>query len=158
MPVHPPAPPPDPNAPPPPEPLPEQEVHIFELVEDAAQAAEGSLDQELEDIIASGPESKGPDDPPKWAQDPDQWREAAEAVGLGVEGTEDKYEEPFVVTAYLYKMIGGPIAEAEGDEKNESDEPPDADMAKPGSAAKAIHARAAARAAVAPPPAAPQVK
>jgi hypothetical protein len=155
MPVHPPAPPADPNAPPPPAPLPEEEVHIFELVEDAAQAAEGALDQELEDIITTAPESQGPDDPPAWATNPDQWREAAEAVGLGA-GAEDKYEEPFVVTCYLYKMIGGPIEGGEGG-KEEGDLPPDADMAKPGAAAKAIHARGAARAAAAP-PAAPQVK
>jgi len=123
----------------------EQEVHIFELVEDAAQAAEGAVDPELEDIITSAPESQGPDDPPQWAGDPEKWKEAAEAVGLGA-GAEDKYEEPFVVTAYLYKMIGGAVA-TPGEDGEMGPPPPPADVTKPGGAAAALHARGAARAA-----------
>ena len=127
----------------------EQEVHIFELVEDAAQAAEGGLDQELEDTIA-GTDSKGPQDPPAWALEPEKWAEAAEAVGLGVEGVQDKYEEPFVVTAYLYKLIGGQIQAAELPEAEGAEKPGgETDMTKKGAAAKALQARAAAKA---PPP------
>jgi hypothetical protein len=124
----------------------DHEMQIYELVEDAAQAAEGALDQELEDTIA-GSDSKGPEDVPKWALDPEKWKEAAEAVGLGIEGVQEKYEEPYVVTAYLYKMIGGPIA-ADGQPGAEGAAPKSAgetDMTKKGAAASALQARAAAR-------------
>jgi hypothetical protein len=120
-------------------------VNLFELVEEAAQAAEGQADPDIEDAIA-GSDSQGPDDPPEFAQDPEKWAEAAEAVGLGVPGTEDKYDEPFAVTVYLYAMIGGAMAPAEGAEPPpEEKAPEESDMSKPGTAAKAIQARAAAR-------------
>lgn len=121
------------------------QVHLHELVEEAAQAAEAGADTELEDAVA-GVASKGPDDVPAFAEDAAKWKEAAEAVGLGGAG-EDMYEEPAVVTAYLYKMIGGavkgmelpPAPDAPADEHG-------GDMSKPGAAAKAIQARAAAKA------------
>jgi hypothetical protein len=47
--------------------------------------------------------------PPKWAVDADKWHEAAEAVGLDMPGIEEKFEEPFVVVAYLYKKLGGTV-------------------------------------------------
>ncbi len=125
----------------------ESEVHIFELVEDAAQAAEAGVDQELEDTIA-GTDSTGPQDPPPWALEPEKWAEAAEAVGLGVEGVQDKYEEPFVVTAYLYKLIGGQIQSAELPSAEEGGaKPPETDMTKKGAAASALKARSVAKAA-----------
>lgn len=151
MPLKPPAAPPLPGQEPPPA-MAEQpgEQHIFELVEDAAQAAEGGLDQELEDTIA-GTDSKGPQDPPPWALEPEKWAEAAEAVGLGVEGLQEKYEEPFVVTAYLYKLIGGQIQAAGLPGADEgADKPPETDMTKKGAAASALKARATV--AKAPPP------
>lgn len=140
--AHPPA--PVPGAEPPGD---ETEMHLHELVEEAAQEAESSADMELEDVVASG-QSTGPDDPPTWATDPAKWKEAAEAVGLGGAG-DDMFDEPYVVTAYLYKKIGGPLA---GD-VNDIPPPPDVpaedhstgDMSKPGAAAKALHARAAAK-------------
>jgi hypothetical protein len=134
----------------------ESEVQIYELVEDAAQAAEGGLDQELEDTIA-GTDSQGPQDPPPWALEPEKWAEAAEAVGLGIEGVQEKYEEPYVVTAYLYKLIGGAIQASElpGAEDGGGAKPPETDMSKKGAAAKAIQARAAV--AKAPPSQPPSV-
>lgn len=119
-----------------------EEKFIFELVEDAAQAAEASVDPELEQIIGSEPPQEGID-PPTWATDSAMWAEAAEAVGLGTEAA-DKYAEPFVVTCYLYKLIGGPIQGGDLPAVDES-VTPEADMTKPGAAAKAIHARSAAR-------------
>lgn len=124
-----------------------EEAYIFELVEEAAEAAESGADTELEDAIAGTPEDVSADNPPKWAEDPDRWREAAEAVGLGA-GAEDFYEEPVVVAAYLYKKIGGPVRGIatpplpEGAEPVEDhQQPPKAPP--PGSAAKAMQAKAA---------------
>lgn len=128
----------------------ESEVHLHELVEEAAQAAEQATDQELEDIIA-GVASTGPDDVPAYAEDAAKWKEAAEAVGLGGAG-DDMFDEPAVVTAYLYRMIGGPVKGLEIAPPPEMPtEEAAGDMSKPGAAAKAIQARAAAKA---PPPAA----
>lgn len=135
-----------PGAPPPAASGAEAPVNLFELVEEAAVAAEAAQDIELEDIIA-GTQSTGPDDLPPWAQDPVKWKEAADAVGLGIPGTEDKYDEPVVVAAYLYKMIGGPVT-GSADIPPVPDAPlPEADMSKPGAAAKAIQARATTKAA-----------
>lgn len=117
-----------------------EEKFIFELVEDAAQAAEASLDEELEQVIGSEPPQEGVE-PPSWAADRELWAEAAEAVGLGTEAA-DKYAEPFVVTCYLYKLIGGPIQGGDIAPVDES-MPPEADMTKPGAAAKALRAVAA---------------
>jgi len=86
----------------------EEPTMINDLVFEAEDAAINGSDPELEDAIASAPMDLS--QPPPWAQDPEKWHEAAEAVGLDVPGIEDKFEEPFVVTAYLYKMIGGSIA------------------------------------------------
>jgi hypothetical protein len=128
----------------------ESEVHLHELVEEAAQAAEDAKDQELEDVIA-GVASTGPEDVPAYAEDAAKWAEAAEAVGLGGAG-EDMFDEPAVVTAYLYRMIGGAVKGLEIAPPPEMpDEGAPSDMSKPGAAAKAIQARAAAKA---PPPAA----
>lgn len=121
----------------------EMETHLFELAEEAAEMAQAGQDQELEQVIGSFPEAQGAEDPPKWATDADKWAEAAEAVGLGT-GADLKYDEPFVVTAYLYKMIGGPISVEELPALEEVDAEP-ADMSKPGNAAKALQARAMAR-------------
>lgn len=118
----------------------ETEMYMHELVEEAAQEAEAGKDQELEDAVA-GYTSKGAQDIPHWAEDPEKWKEAAEAVGIGNPQAEDRYDEPFVVAAYLYKKIGGPVKglaalpEAPGGEQAPSD------MSKPGAAAKAINAR-----------------
>jgi hypothetical protein len=137
----------------------DQEAHIFDLVEPAAQAAEGSLDPELEDLIASAEPTDSGDMPPPWATNAEMWKEAAEAVGLGM-GAEDMYEEPFVVTAYLYKMIGGeiqgggiPQVDAAGGAPGAPQ--PEADVTKKGGAAAAIAARAKARSAPPPPSAKP---
>lgn len=121
----------------------EEPVNLFELVEEAAEAAEAGQDVELEDVIA-GSKSKGPEDPPEWVEDASKWAEAAEAVGLGIPGTEDKYEEPVVVTAYLYKMIHGAVKglEIPAPPVAPEEEGP-ADMSKPGAAAKALKARSA---------------
>jgi hypothetical protein len=135
----------------------EQEMYIHELVEEAATEAEAGKDQELEDAVA-GYTSKSGEDIPKWAHDPALWKEAADAVGLGVPGTEDKYDEPFVVAAYLYRKLGGPV---EGLEPAAAEAPaPEgpADMSKPGAAAKAIHARAQALSPTEAKPAAPPPK
>lgn len=145
-----------------------EEAYIFELVEEAAEAAEAARDADLEDAIAGTPPDATADTPPQWASDPDKWREAAEAVGLGADA-EDKYAEPVVVAAYLYKMIGGPVngvtspplpEGAEPLEEENQPKPPAQPMGKPGSAAKAMQAKAAVargephpdRAAAAPPP------
>lgn len=123
----------------------EQQVEIFELVEEAAQKAEAGEDVELEDAIA-GIKSEGPEDVPAWAEDAEKWKQAAEAVGLGIPGTEDKYDEPHVVAAYLYKMIDGPVSGLGMPEAPEAPAEEASDMAKPGAAAKALQARAAAKA------------
>jgi len=130
----------------------EESVNLFDLVEEAAQKAESGEDVDLEDVVAET-QSAGPDDVPEWVEDPAKWAEAAEAVGLGVPGTEDKYDEPIVVTAYLYKMIGGPVKGLELPDVpvKPEDEEGESDMSKPGAAAKAIQARAASKGA---PPAA----
>lgn len=124
----------------------ESEVYLHELVEEAAQAAEAGADQDLEDAVA-GYTSAGAQDVPGWAEDPDAWKQAADAVGLGQPGIEDRYDEPFVVAAYLYKKLGGPVKGMElpevPGEAGESVEP--ADMSKPGAAAKAIATRAAGK-------------
>lgn len=119
----------------------EQELFLHELVEEAAQEAEAGADPELEDLIASS-DSKGPDDVPAWALDPEKWAEAAEAVGLGQEGVDAMYAEPYVVTAYLYRKIDGPIQGLDAEEPGEQ-EAPEADVTKPGGAAKALQMRAA---------------
>ncbi len=119
----------------------EQELFLHELVEEAAQEAEAGADPELEDLIA-GSTSQGPDDVPVWALDPEKWAEAAEAVGLGQEGVDAMYEEPYVVTAYLYRKIDGPIQGLDAEEPGEQ-EAPEADVTKPGGAAKALQMRAA---------------
>jgi len=119
-----------------------EERFIFELVEDAALAAESGVDQELEQIIGSEPPKEGVE-PPSWATDAEMWAEAAEAVGLGTEAA-DKYAEPFVVTCYLYKLIGGAIEGGDLPAVEESMEP-EADMTKPGAAAKALLARSTSR-------------
>lgn len=133
----------------------DQQVHLHELVEEAAQEAEAGHDVDLEDVIAGTHEATA-DQAPPWAEDPAKWKEAAEAVGLGVPGTEDKYDEPVVVAAYLYKKIGGPVKGlTELQPPPEApDEPKHADMSKPGAAASAIHAKATAAKAAAGPPAA----
>jgi hypothetical protein len=88
------------------------EAHIFELVEEAATEAEAGGDHELEDA-AAGTQSTGPDDPPPWAaHDPQKWAEVAEAVGIGM-GAEEKYAEPTMVAAYLFKKLGGQVTPAE---------------------------------------------
>ena len=122
----------------------EQEVYLHELVEESAQEAEAGQDIELEDAIA-GSHSQSLEDVPAWAEDQEKWREAAEAVGLGSAG-HDLYDEPDVVTAYLYRKLGGPV------KGMEIPAPPEApqvdgqtDMAKPGAAAKAIHAAKAVK-------------
>jgi hypothetical protein len=138
----------------------ESQVHLHELVEEAAQAAESGGDTELEDAVA-GTKDAHPDQPPPWAKDPAKWKEAAEAVGIGVPGTEDKYDEPIVVAAYLYKMIGGPV-EGAGALPEAPEAPADAaagaDMSKPGAAAKALHAKAMMGKPPAGPPAAGAAK
>ena len=130
----------------------EEQVDLFELVEEAATAAEAGQDIDLEDIVA-GTKSTGPQDAPAWAEDPAKWAEAAEAVGLGIPGTEDKYEEPVIVAAYLYKMLQGPVKglEIPAPPAVPEGEGP-TDMAKPGAAAKALQARGAGK----PPPHAAQ--
>ena len=90
------------------------------LVEEAAQEAESGHDTELEDLIASSepppPAKEGEGEPdshmqaPHWVTDAEKWDDAADAVGLGDPDKEARYEEPFVVTAYLYKKLGGQIA------------------------------------------------
>lgn len=93
-----------------------QPGNAAEGVEHAAQAAEAGADAELEDILAGTempPPSDGtgePPPPPPWATDPQKWQEAADAVGLGDPDMEARYDEPFVVAAYLYKQMGGPIS------------------------------------------------
>lgn len=120
------------------------EKYIHELVEEAAQEAEASADHELEDLVA-GYTEKPSEGPPEWATDAAKWTEAAEAVGLGTPDAEDRYDEPFVVTAYLYKKLGGMFAGAPAEA---SAAPPESttDMTKPGAAAKALHARSQAKA------------
>jgi len=128
----------------------EQEAYLFELVEEAAAAAESGVDPELEDIIA-GTTSKGIDDPPPWAKDAEKWHEVAEAVGYGT-GAETKYDEPYVVAAYLYKMAGGEIEGGGLPDVDESAvESTQADVTRPGGAAKALRARAAVRGAATDP-------
>lgn len=87
------------------------EGDIGALLEQAAQAAEGALDPELEDLLVDYMHGDMTQ-PPAWATDMATWTKAAEAVGLGKGDTELAYEEPFVVAAYLYKMMGGPTAPA----------------------------------------------
>lgn len=118
----------------------EPELYIHELVEQAAQEAEAGQDQDLEDAVA-GYTSKGAEDVPSWAEDATKWKEASDAVGLGTPETEDRYDEPFVVAAYLYKKLGGSVKGLENSEVTEMPEEASTDMAQPGAAAKAIHAK-----------------
>lgn len=135
-----------------------QQVHAFELVEEAAQEAEAGANTALEDII-SGTENADPTQPPAWAEDPNIWAEAVQAVGIGA-GAEEKYAEPFVVAAYLYAKLGGPVtglapdgaAQPAAGQPAPQGKPPapgqppgQTDVTKPGAAAKAIHAAAAAK-------------
>lgn len=92
-----------------------QPLLAHELVFDAEAEAQAGADEELEDAIASEPIPQGEAamQAPKWAVDEEKWHEAAEAVGLDVPGIEEKFEEPFVVAAYLYKKLGGTV-KAEG--------------------------------------------
>lgn len=114
---------------------PDSGLPIYELVDRAAEAAEKGEDTELEDAMA-GATSTGPDDPPP-GFDPAKWAEAAEAVGLGPDGpAQDQFAEPAIVTAYLYKLIGGPTPGEDASAAAPTDE--DSDMAKPGAAAKAL--------------------
>lgn len=123
---------------------------IYELVDRAAEAAEKGEDIELEDAMA-GATSIGPDDPPP-GFDPAKWKEAAEAVGLGPDGlAQDQFEEPAIVTAYLYKLIGGPMPGEDVPPAPATPETAGEDMARPGAAAKAL---ARSRAGV--PPAGPK--
>lgn len=137
----------------------ETEVHLHELVEEAAQEAETGTDMDLEDTIAGG-KSDGAHDVPPWAEDPQKWAEAAEAVGLGG-AANDMYDEPYAVTAYLYKKIGGPVKGGATDIPPPPEAPegehPGSDMSKPGAAASALKARSAGKppAPAAPHPAAP---
>ena len=84
---------------------------LDDLVFEAEAEAQAGADGDLEDAIASEPAPQGEAamQPPKWAVDADKWHEAAEAVGLDMPGIEEKFEEPFVVAAYLYKKIGGQV-------------------------------------------------
>jgi hypothetical protein len=81
---------------------------MADLVEQAASAAEAKQDPEVEDALVDymhGDTSA----PPVWAGNAELWQKAMEAVGVGTPD-EAKYDEPYAVTAYLYKALGGPMA------------------------------------------------
>jgi hypothetical protein len=67
--------------------------------------------------------------PPAWA-DPKLWQQAADAVGLGTPD-EDRYPEPYVVVAYLYRKMGGQVAGAQGAQEGAGAPPPTAPGVKP---------------------------
>ena len=94
------------------------DMDIPQMVEDAAAAAEAGGDIELEDVLADYDLTQM-DVAPGWATDKEAWEKAKTAVGLGEPEAEDRYEEPFAVAAYLYKMLGGKM----GGWSQEPDEP-----------------------------------
>lgn len=143
----------------PPKPNPEDMTpqEMAEMVEQAAQAAEAGSDIELEDQLV---DFLGGDttQPPAWA-DPAMWAKAAEAVGIGTPN-EDRYNEPQVVVAYLYKAMGGGMSGEEQEAPSGENEMPSGENEMPAAqpnlaqkAAKAIK-KPAPEGAEAPPPAA----
>lgn len=98
------------------------------MVEQAAQQAEASADPDLEDLVVDYDQIP-PGQPPSWALDPALWQKATQAVGLGTPEADERYDEPFVVAAYLYKMLGGPLGPPEqviaGDSAPEKKAPKD---------------------------------
>jgi len=124
-----------------------QEVHIQDLVDEAAKEAQAAQDSEVEDALVGHDPGATADAPPAFASDKDKWAEAAEAVGLGTPKA-DAFDEPVAVAAYLYKKLGGAMTgaaapPAEGEPGAQPPKPP----AAPGedtSGVKPEHVRAAA--------------
>lgn len=100
------------------------DADLPQMVEEAAMAAEEGGDIDLEDMLADYDPSQL-DAPPEWATDAEAWQRAAEAVGLGDPDSEARYDEPFAVAAYLYKMIGGAVGGAGESPAEESMESPE---------------------------------
>jgi hypothetical protein len=118
-----------------------QEVHIQDLVDEAAKEAQAAQDPEVEDALVGHDSGATADAPPAFASDKDKWAEAAEAVGLGTPKA-DAFDEPVAVAAYLYKKLGGAMGAAtEQPEGSPAPSPAGADDA---GAVKPEHVRAAA--------------
>lgn len=99
------------------------DMPMEQLVDQAEQAAVSAADPDLEDLLVDYDDQANP---PDWATDADVWQQAQSAVQGDDGSLAAAFEEPYVVTAYLYKLLGGTVqgASSEAHGPEDMDAPP----------------------------------
>lgn len=76
------------------------------------EVQDGNVDPQIEKLMAE----YEPPDPPEWAPDAETWHRAVDAVDPDKEG-DSVFDDPWLVTAHVYKAMGGEVDEHEKEEQ-----------------------------------------